>query len=349
MIYEYDEIITAKDVLAGNVKEEEIIGKKGWFADSLANLYGIPRGVYGALTGIGDDPEFIFLDKDDVGWAYFLPNRKESYIELQARWVKANNLKPGDKVRILRRFEPCEDGFCASMNPSMEDLVGEVLTVMETDITAIRVWNKDLSDLWCWPYFVLEKVKDEPETEKPASKRRTWLEDIAYRLSECLHSRYVAFFEEDGYLMVSGFTCKPCFSEEDGIWHPGRSEKWSMYALSIPDAAYSDCPEEWKVNGKVDFSKAIIDMEADDRPFSIKRAEDAPEYVPFDLSDPKDRDFLRGKWIKRKDNSLEIQIDFFEKVSMAGTWNANNRTSEYLFGEYVFLDGSPVGRRKEEA
>ena len=379
MIYEYDDVVTAKDVLTGRVKKEDIIGKRGWLLDFIPidmNMDEIEQeGLHSRLGEIDLDSASPFGDGDGcVPFTYFLPEKEESaaepaisgtaiketeekpcgeksYVERQAEWVKANNLKPGDKVRILRGFEPLEDGFCTSMNPLMKDLVGEVLTVIEATHSAIKIWNKDLSDFWVWPYFVLEKVKD--KTEKSAPEKRTWLEDIAYRLYECMHSRYVAFCKQDDYLTVSGFTYKPCFSEENGIWYPGKSEKWSMYDLSIPDAAYSDCPEEWKVDGKVDFSKAIIDMEAGEGPSSIKRDEDAPEYVPFDLSDPKDRGFLRGKWIKRKENGHETLISFFaqgfiaHEGSSADAWSANNCSSEYLFDEYTFLDGSPVGRRKD--
>lgn len=268
-MYTYDDVITAKDILTGKVKKDDIIGKNGWLLDAIPHdmsLNVIARlGVHVCLMEINLENTAPFGD-GGIPFTYFLPEKEES-----------------------------------------------------------------------------------------APERRTWLEDIAYRLYECMHSRYVAFCKQDDYLTVSGFTYKPCFSEENGIWYPGKSEKWSMYDLSIPDAAYSDYPEEWKVDGKVDFSKAIIDMEAGDRPASIKRAEDAPEYVPFDLSDPKNRDFLRGKWIKRKNNGHETLISFFAQGFIAhegwsaDAWSANNCSSEYLFDEYTFLDGSPVGRRKEEA
>ena len=370
--YVYDDIITAKDVLSGKVKKEDIIGKRGWLLDCIPrdmSLNVIARlGVHVCLTEIDLDSTSPFGD-GGIPFIYFLPEKEESatgtvieeigeksYEERQDEWLKANDIAGGDKVRIVRRAESHEDGWDNTWPALMDDDVGKVGFVVEDNGDKGIVVDTE-NGHWSYPYFVLEKVKDEPETEKSAPKRRTWLEDIAYRLYECMHSRYVAFCEQDDYLTVSGFTCKPCFSEENGIWYPGKSEKWSMYDLSIPDAAYSDCPEEWKVDGKVDFSKAIIDMEAGDGPASIKRAEDEPEYIPFDLSNPKDRDFLRGKWVRSKNPDVfnEFEITHFVRVNNTNqdikveTSNGISYFAGELLYDYEFLDGSHVGRRKEEA
>ena len=370
--YVYADIITAKDVLSGKVKKEDIIGKRGWLLDFIPkdmNMDEIEEeGLHSRLEEIDLDCNSPFGD-GFLLFTYFLPDKEESaaepvtektekksYKERQDEWLKANNIAGGDKVRIARKAESYEDGWDNNWTVRMDDEVGEVGFVVEDNGDKGIVVDTE-NGRWSYPYFVLEKVKDEPETEKSAPKRRTWLEDIAYRLCECMYTRYVTFCEQDDYLTVSGFTYKPCFSEENGIWYPGKSEKWSMYDLSIPDAAYSDCPEEWKVDGKVDFSKAIIDMEAGDGPASIKRAEDEPEYVPFDLSDPKDRDFLRGKWVRSKNPDVfnEFEIAHFVRINNTNQ-DIKVETSggcTYFAGEllydYEFLDGSHVGRRKEEA
>ena len=354
-MYTYDDIVTAKDILTGKVKKDDIIGKNGWLLDAIPHdmsLNVIARlGVHVCLMEINLENTAPFGD-GGIPFTYFLPEKGKSYEERQNEWLKANDIGEGNKVRIVRKAKGYKDGWDNTWLDSMDDEVGKVGTVVE-DRGDKGIVVDTGGKHWRYPYFVLEKVNDEPEKEESAPERRTWLEDIAYRLYECMHSRYVAFCKQDDYLTVSGFTYKPCFSEENGIWYPGKSEKWSMYDLSIPYAAYSDCPEEWKVDGKVDFSKAIIDMVAGEGPSSIKRDEDEPEYVPFDLSDPKDRDFLRGKWIKRKENGHETLISFFAQGFIAhegwsaDAWSANNCSSEYLFDEYTFLDGSPVGRRKD--
>ena len=35
MTYTYDDIVTAKDILTGKVKKEDIIGKNGWLLDCI--------------------------------------------------------------------------------------------------------------------------------------------------------------------------------------------------------------------------------------------------------------------------------------------------------------------------
>lgn len=186
MTYTYDDIVTAKDILTGRVKEEDIIGKKGWFFNSMPgdmNLNFIMRvaGNPKVLKLVDANMLWPFEDKCDC-YTYFLPKKEESapepeiygtaieegphdkeksYEERQAEWVKANNLKPGDKVRILRGFETYEDGFSVRMGVSMRELVGEVLTVKKVRNLFIAIWNEDHSNWWLWPYFVLEKV-DEP-------------------------------------------------------------------------------------------------------------------------------------------------------------------------------------------
>lgn len=441
MKYTYDDIVTAKDILTGKVKKDDIIGKKGWLLDCIPrdmSLNVIARlGVHVCLMEINLDNTAPFGD-GGIPFIYFLPEKekkeesaagpaisgtetgrigKESYEMRQYNWLKANDIGEGDKVRIARKAEDYDGGWNNNWAKSMDGEVGKVGFVVEDNGDRGIVIDTE-NGHWSYPYFVLEKVEeeslfkdgdrvrivkewcgfnkdrfeptvgktgrilfvsghfarvaldsardwvyeidalepieDEPETKESAPKKRTRLEDIAYRLWECMHSRYVAFFEEDDYLMVSGFANKPCFSEEDGIWYPSGSERGSMYDLSIPDAAYSDCPEEWKVGGKVDFSKAIIDMEADDRPAASKRAEDEPAYIPFNLSDPKDRDVLRGKWIKDKrwGNKWMISGFYIDETGGQG-WKAKltrknvGFTGQELMERFTFLYGSPIGKKSD--
>ena len=159
---------------------------------------------------------------------------KKSYKERQAEWIKENNLKPGDKVRILRKTEDYENGWQNGWTHSMEGSIGEICTVIE-DCGCDGIEVKSSQGTWGYPYFVLEK------------------------------------------------------------------------------------------------------------------AEDKPAYIPFDLSDPKDRDFLRGKWIKQKDSpkKTEMQIIGFRITEAEKAWCCDLGSwvpAEDLLTDWVFLDGSPVGR-----
>ena len=339
MIYEYDEIITAKDVLTGKVKEGDIVGKEGWFADTFANLYGIPRGVYGTLTGIDNDQDFIFLDKDDVGWAYFLPQKEESYIELQAKWVKANNIKAGDKVRITRGFMDYEGGAPLKMNVIMPNLIGKILEIKYVNLSSISVWNEKKNDWWYWPYFVLEKVEDasEPATEgigeefyekkSYAERQAEWVK--ANNLKPGDKVRIIRGFEplEDGFCASMNSLMKDLVGEVLTVIEATPS------AIRIWDKDLSDF-WAWPY-------------------FVLEKVKDEPEYIPFDLSDPKDRDFLRGKWVRSKNPDVfnEFEITHFVRINNTNQ-DIKVETSSgctYFAGEllydYEFLDGSPVGKR----
>ena len=258
MIYEYGEIITAKDVLAGNVKEEEIIGKRGWLLDCIPqdmSLNVIARfGVHVCLTEIDLDSSAPFGD-GGIPFTYFLPEKEESatgtvieeigeksYEERQDEWLKANDIAGGDKVKIVRRAESHEDGWDNTWPALMDDDVGKVGFVVEDNGDKGIVVDTE-NGHWSYPYFVLEKFKDEPA------------------------------------------------------------------------------------------------------------------YIPFDLSDPKDRDFLRGKWVRSKNPDVfnEFEIAHFVRINNTNQ-DIKVETSggcTYFAGEllydYEFLDGSHVGRRKEEA
>lgn len=106
------------------------------------------------------------------------------------------------------------------------------------------------------------------------------------------------------------------------------------------------------------FTDILIDIDdKDDFPFIggsshgyycclIKPKESQVKYVPFDLSKKEDRDALRGKWIKHKKYSTEILIDCFSIDT--GKWYVNGYSAKPLFDNFLFLDGSPVGKKVEE-
>lgn len=166
MTYTYDDIVTAKDILTDRVKREDIIGKKGWFFDcipkdiSLNNIFRICQ-YHGALLAYDGDADFPFRDINNNGYTYFLPEKEESYEERQAKWVKANNVKVGDRVRILRKAEDHEDGWGDVWTKGCSVGCGEIVDI--NNKYGIRVCMDDTPWISWYPYFVLEKVEDEPE------------------------------------------------------------------------------------------------------------------------------------------------------------------------------------------
>lgn len=82
--------------------------------------------------------------------------------------------------------------------------------------------------------------------------------------------------------------------------------------------------------------------------FVLKKVEQ--KYVPFDLSDKKVRDELRGKWIKNKNNNFELCITVFTYQGHVGNtisadiYMVSGIDADELLKYWVFEDGTPCGK-----
>ena len=106
MTYTYDDIITAKDILAGRVKKEDIIGKQGWFFDSFppelskksleddANVLI----VYGVLDNVSPNALYPFCEASD-NWTYFLPEKVE-----EPRYIPFDLSDPKDRDALRGKW-----------------------------------------------------------------------------------------------------------------------------------------------------------------------------------------------------------------------------------------------------
>lgn len=123
------------------------------------------------------------------------------------------------------------------------------------------------------------------------------------------------------------------------------------YYNSVPFAVL------WEVNK--DFYTSILEgvIEGSSEPFKVKSGncysciirKKEPKYVPFDLSDPKDRAKLRGAWIKNKGLShREYQIVSISIPNKSLSLGDDVRISlNDLFDRFEFVDGSPCGKLVE--
>lgn len=80
----------------------------------------------------------------------------------------------------------------------------------------------------------------------------------------------------------------------------------------------------------------------------IRKKEPDKRYVPFDLSDKKVRDELRGKWIipKGHSGSIEKQITLFgsQMTEYGKIWCVDmDITPDKLLASWTFIDGTPCG------
>ena len=71
-----------------------------------------------------------------------------------------------------------------------------------------------------------------------------------------------------------------------------------------------------------------------------------PRYEPYDLSDKKVRDSLRGKWFKNK-HDTEEPVSNFCYFKNRSVWYVNGYSSKDFLEKCKWLDGTPCGRRVE--
>ena len=87
---------------------------------------------------------------------------EKSYEERQAKC----GLKVGDKVRILRKAEDHEDGWGEEWAFSMDNTIVKIVKIVERyNLFGIKVSIEGFRDFY-FPYFVLEKVNEEPKQEQ---------------------------------------------------------------------------------------------------------------------------------------------------------------------------------------
>lgn len=94
---------------------------------------------------------------------YFAIEKVEgpTYPELQAVWVKENNLKVGDRVRVISKWSMGEKGFSIEPSSIPEGIVGKVDRIFSDEISLVAVNNNAEFITLYVPYFVIEKINKE--------------------------------------------------------------------------------------------------------------------------------------------------------------------------------------------
>lgn len=90
---------------------------------------------------------------------------KKSYVERQDDWVKKNNIKIGDKVRLIRKAESVEDGWPNVWPDKVDGWVGKILKVKGISGGNISCYDFETNDWFNLPYFVLEKIMEHKDKE----------------------------------------------------------------------------------------------------------------------------------------------------------------------------------------
>jgi hypothetical protein len=90
------------------------------------------------------------------------------YQERQDDWVEKNNIKVGDKVRVLRKANDFEGGWYNIWNSGMDEFIGQesVITMISSIFLGIKLRCLRQTLYYSFPYSVLKKVSEQPQPQK---------------------------------------------------------------------------------------------------------------------------------------------------------------------------------------
>lgn len=107
----------------------------------------------------GDIRREYFRIENVTGLKYtYEVEQKPSYAQEQAQWVKDNNVRIGDKVKVLRGWEEGEQGFDVGVNDAIAT-IGRTDTINGFSSIGGSI-GLVLSSYYRYPYFVLELIKE---------------------------------------------------------------------------------------------------------------------------------------------------------------------------------------------
>ena len=142
------------------------IGAEYWFSDCpnplVKRLNDAKEAKHGHLSLVESNNDLPFYDEDSRCWLCIIRKKGPTYEERQDEWVKANDIKAGDKVRILKGFVGETKDIPYGFTYEMEKLIGKTLEVKGVGKKYIKVFDENKHFHWAWPYYCLEKV-EEPE------------------------------------------------------------------------------------------------------------------------------------------------------------------------------------------
>ena len=148
-------------VLEDKYKERHMDTYKGkikthWIPDENFICKGVPRKVLFAdnILELHKDGTYEIVEHHTV-------DEKDTYEKRQDEWVRENNLKVGDKVRVIGEADSYQDNWCDVWVDEMHSYVGNVCTVVRVDGEHGIILKHTCVARYSFPYFVLDKVEKE--------------------------------------------------------------------------------------------------------------------------------------------------------------------------------------------
>ena len=381
MTYTYDDVLTAKDIRTGRVKEEDIIGKKGIFIDCFPDDMSrdtlLKTGYEGKLIRFTRNRMFPFWGDNDTKWSYFIPNKEESAPGLRFKFKVGNRVKHDRGIATVVNVDKGDPGLTYRIR--FED--DRLLWVRESDISPAE--DK--------PAYTEADIIDSPDDPrlKGAIGKECYFSDISeIVLENALEDKGTGVLTD-----VDAYRTHPFYVDGRMHWGCIIIKKGQNRTEPAPKS-YEERQAEWvkanniKARDKVRILRGFEPYEngfkmsmndehkmdgligtigevreispSDIGVWSVKDGRswywpyfvlEKMEYIPFNLSEPEDRDALRGMWIKDRRWGNEWLISGFYVDETGGQgWKAKltrkntGFTGSELMERFTFLDGSVIGK-----
>ena len=86
-------------------------------------------------------------------------NNYESYEEKQKKWIEKNNIKEGDKVKIIKKSFKNDNGWKTGWDSKMNNAINKIGIIESIGEYGIFIRIDNIGMFW-YPYHILEKVED---------------------------------------------------------------------------------------------------------------------------------------------------------------------------------------------
>ena len=147
-------------IINPNTEEaENAVGKECYFAnnpmDCINKANWASRDAKFTLTYVKDDYSYPFVTEGGCFSCMIIRNR---YGDLAGAWIKDNDIKVGDYVKITRKAQDYENGWDNVWDSRMDEYVGRNMMVLRTDTLEEGISLSCPDTFFYFPYFVLEKI-----------------------------------------------------------------------------------------------------------------------------------------------------------------------------------------------
>lgn len=148
-------------IINPNTEEaENAVGKECYFAnnpmDCINRANWASRDAKFTLTYVKDDYSYPFVTE---GGCFSCMIVRKRYGDLAGAWIRDNDVKAGDYVKITRKAQDYENGWDNVWDSKMDKYVGRTVMVLRTDTLEEGISLSCPDTFYYFPYFVLEKVE----------------------------------------------------------------------------------------------------------------------------------------------------------------------------------------------